>query len=69
MATVDRSIVNRIIAGEFADDNPTCIVEYTNAWGNKAYGVTFDGNDEKYKQATKYIIQPKVIWTEVDGVL
>lgn len=49
-----------------APDNPPAIriVEYQNAWGKTAYGVTFKGDaDEfKYDHPSEYINSPKVIW-------
>jgi hypothetical protein len=47
-------------------DNPRCIkiVEYTNAWGNLAWGTIFEGerNPNRYDVASEYIQSPKTIW-------
>lgn len=45
-------------------DNPRCIeiTEYTNQWGRKAYGLTFDdGRPNKYIDSD-YVINPKQYW-------
>lgn len=63
MATINKDIADRIIAGEFEDDDPKRIVEYTNAWGALAYGVTFGReNPDKYLLESQYVINPKIYW-------
>lgn len=63
MATVDKDIADDIIAGKYDEDEATRIVEYTNAWGNLAYGVTFgDENPNKYLFESEYIRNPQVYW-------
>lgn len=74
MATVDRVFAENIIRhngfynGDSTEspDNPRCvrIVEYTNAWGSKAYGAVFERDLDKnrYQKPTDYIRDPKVIW-------
>ncbi len=47
MSTVDKTIADRIIAGEFPEDRAVKIVEYDNAWGGVGYGVIFKGNSCK----------------------
>ena len=61
MSTVDKSIADRIVAGEFADDHPVRIVKYTNAWGGEAYGVEFKGQLGKYCESA-YVRNPTVYW-------
>lgn len=74
MATVDKSFADRLIKGNgwidgnsdnSMGDNPRCtlIVEYTNAWGTRAYGLTFEGEDDlKYLRPTEYVKSPLVYW-------
>lgn len=63
MATVDKGMADKIAAGEYADDNPTRIVEYQNKWGGIAYGVTFGRDDiNKYMYESDFITNPKVYW-------
>ena len=63
MSTVSRDIADDIIAGLFPQDHVTRIVEYTNAWGGKAYGVTYAGQDrETYMRPTEYIRKPRIYW-------
>lgn len=49
MATVGLKQAEEIKAGMYKEDRPRRIVEYTNAWGGKAYGVTF-ARQEKINQ-------------------
>jgi hypothetical protein len=57
------------VAGYRGGDNSRCVrlVEYTNAWGNKAYGATFEHEtperQKRYLQANEYIRDPLVIWS------
>ena len=64
MATIDdRDIIDQIIAGKYRDDRPRQIVEYTNAWGNTTWGVSFKGEDiDRYMRPTHYVRNPRVIW-------
>ena len=50
MSTVDKDFADRMVkcGGVMYPDDPmeppvNRIVEYTNAWGKKAYGMTFEG--------------------------
>lgn len=63
MGTVTKKIADAIARGEYEDDDPRRIVEYTNAWGGVAYGVTF-GRDhpDKYLNESNYIRNPKIYW-------
>jgi hypothetical protein len=63
MATVNKKIADRIIAGDFPEDNATRIVEYDNAFGGKGYGVTYHNQDkETYMRESPYIKNPKIYW-------
>lgn len=63
MSTVSKSIADAIIAGRYSRDNPTRIVEYTNAWGGLAYGVTFNNQSlDTYLNESPYIRNPKIYW-------
>ena len=69
MATIDdRAVVDKIIAanGRLYDDGPAVskIVEYTNAWGNKAYGLVFENeiDQDRYERPTEYVGKPRVIF-------
>jgi len=63
MATVSKSIADKIIAGEFAEDPVIKIVKYRNAFdGEDSYGVIYKGEDpEKYK-ASPFVINPMTYW-------
>lgn len=69
MSTVNKAIANRIIAGEFEEDNIVCIIRYENIFdGNYSYKVlteTHVRNDyDKWildgKEAA--MIDPVVYW-------
>jgi len=71
MATIDsKEIIDKIIAakGRQYEDEPAVymIVEYTNAWGNIAYGVTWENEPAqartRYLTETYYVRNPKVIF-------
>lgn len=70
MATIDsKSVIDEIISnnGYYMDDPRVyMIVEYTNAYGNKAYGVTWSNEHPtsrlRYLDETTYVKNPKVIW-------
>lgn len=66
MATVDKTIADRIAAGEFPEDGATRIVEYDNAFGGVSYGVTFGKqNIEHYTTPTEFIRNPRIYWDSV----
>lgn len=70
MATIDaKEIVNAIAAGKYASDRPVAITEYKNHWGNRTWGVCFEGEDpNRYLTPTAaYINSPKLIWQRSDG--
>lgn len=70
MSTVDKAFADKMVAcsGVMYPDDPfeppvNRIVEYTNAWGKKAYGMTFDGQDiNKYMYQSEYIQNPRIYW-------
>ena len=70
MATIDnKSIIDEIISKNgycFGDLWVYMIVEYTNAYGNQTYGVTWINENVKartrYLEETEYVRNPKVIW-------
>jgi len=71
VATInDKQLVNRIIAarGRLYDDEPPAIkvVEYTNAWGKRTWGVVFadDSDPDRYERETQYVRDPRVIFQE-----
>ena len=60
-----KKIVDDIVKGLYADDEPTRIVEYTNAWGGIAYGVTFRHEDiNKYMRPTEFVRNPRIYWED-----
>lgn len=62
MNTVSKEIADRIIAGEFPEDDCVQIVEYDNAWGGVSYGCCFGlENIHKYR-ASAYVRNPRVYW-------
>ena len=76
MATIDSvEIINTIIFrnGYYpGDENHRVyqIVEYTNAWGNVTWGVSYFRENEAYRHRyeveSEYVRNPKVIW-KADG--
>jgi len=70
MGTVDKAFADKIVAanGQLYPDDPyeppvTRIVEYTNAWGGIAYGITFEGQDpDKYLRPTAWVDSPRIYW-------
>lgn len=73
MSTVNKEFADKVVAakGDLYPEDPfepkiTRIVEYTNAWGGKGYGLTFDGQDpDKYMRSSEYIRNPTVYWEAV----
>jgi hypothetical protein len=76
MATMSRSIVDRLVAGggwlheepdHDAPDNPRAvrIVEYTNKWGGTAYGVVVAGDRDpyRYEVETDFVRSPRLFWS------
>lgn len=62
MATVDKSIADRIVAGEFPEDDARKIIEYDNAWGGIGYGVIFGEEDPDRYRETEFVRNPRVYW-------
>ena len=70
MATIDsKDIIDQIIQRNgYYEDDPRAymIVEYTNAFGNKTWGVTWSNESPerrtRYIIESEYVINPKVIW-------
>ncbi len=74
MATVDKKHADILVENngrwpghndeEDGPETPAIlIVEYTNAWGALAYGVTFYGEDPlKYLVPSEYVQNPRVYW-------
>lgn len=70
MATIsDKALIDVIIMnnGYYGDDTRVAqIVEYTNAWGYIAWGVTWVheplARQRRYELETFYVRNPKVIW-------
>ena len=67
MGTVSKEIADRIIAGEFPEDEATKITKYTNAWGGESYGVTFHGMRNVYAEPSEFIINPTLYWSKENG--
>jgi len=62
MATVDKDIADRIVAGEFAEDDARKIVEYDNAFGGVGYGVIFGDDDPDMYRETAFVRNPRLYW-------
>jgi hypothetical protein len=70
MATIDsRHIIDEIIRNNgFYENDPQVymIVEYTNAYGNTTWGVTWISESkearERYLMQSDFVRAPKVIW-------
>lgn len=68
MATIDsKQIIDDIIAGKYdnypGEPRAIKIVEYTNAWGKRTWGVVHAGEDQyRYERETEYVRDPVVIW-------
>ena len=68
MSTVDKAFADKLASanGQLYPAEPfeppvILIVEYTNAWGNLAYGITFEGQDQdKYMRPTDYVRSPRI---------
>lgn len=62
MATVDKSIADRIVAGEFPEDDARKIVEYDNAFGGVGYGVIFGDQDPDRYAPSEFVRNPRLYW-------
>ena len=67
MSTVDKSIADRIAAGEFAEDRAQRIIKYTNAWGGEAYGVIYASDYPDKYAASDFVQNPVLYWTKDGG--
>jgi hypothetical protein len=63
MSTVDKSIADRIVAGEFPEDDARAIWEYDNAFGGVGYGVIFGKNDPNKYRASEFVQNPRLYWS------
>lgn len=69
MATISKQIADRIIAGEFPEDECSRIVRYKNAFGGFGYGATFRNEDkERYLVETNYVQDPVIYWDPDLGI-
>lgn len=74
MATIDsKEMIKELIAnnGHYEDDPQVAvIVEYTNAYGNQTYGVTWVNENKnaqyRYLVETNFVRNPKIIWEKED---
>ena len=73
MPTIDaKHIIDKMIEndGHFSDDPRVyMIVEYTNAWDNQTWGVTYFNPPEsrmKYLVTSSHVRNPKILW-RADG--
>ncbi len=70
MATIDNETLIKTLIEKngFYEDDPQVhmIVEYTNAYGGKTWGVTWTNEDSRrqnrYLDESDFIQNPKVIW-------
>lgn len=73
MATItSKDIIDELIKNDgYCADDPRVyqIVEYTNAYGNKTWGVTWSNEAElskhRYEIPSQFVREPKVIWRAV----
>lgn len=70
MATIDsKTLIDTIIANDgYYEDDPrvAMIVEYTNVYGNTAWGVVWSNEpidrQERYLEETAFVQNPRIIW-------
>lgn len=62
MATVDKDIADRVVAGEFDDDGWIKIIEYTTPEGAKAYGLLHQNDDPCRYWPSPCVINPTTYW-------
>jgi hypothetical protein len=62
VSTFDKTLADRIIAGDYEEDCWVKIVEYTNKWGGTSYGCIRKGQDLDSYRETAYVINPRVYW-------
>lgn len=72
MTTVDKEFADNLKANQgyrngdddnTLGDNPRCIeiTEYDNAWGGVGYGLTFEGQRNRYT-LSEYVMNPRCYW-------
>ena len=75
MGTIDRKdIIDRINGIEpnpeagIAEPPVIRIIEYTNAWGKRVWGVVLksDRDPYRYERETEHVQNPKLIWTPAE---
>lgn len=70
MGTITEQIANEIMAGKYAEDQPTKIVTYNNMFdGGLTYAVVFRRDDQMKYESSPACGNVKTIWTEKDGKL
>lgn len=62
MATVDKDIADRVMAGEFSEDGWVKVVKYTTPEGGEAYGLVHHADDPDRYRPSPYVINPVTIW-------
>lgn len=62
MATVAKDIADRVIAGEYPEDDWVKIIEYTTPEGAKAYGLLNRLDDPDRYRPSEYVINPTTYW-------
>lgn len=68
MGTVSKDIADNIIQGKYVSEDgwPIRIVEYTNAWGELAYGVEHAEHERGKYSPSEYVRNPRVYWERKD---
>ena len=69
MATVNKKIVDDIIAGLYEEDGWVKIVKYQNAWGSEAYGAIALREDQNKYHESEFVINPTVYWERKQNAL
>jgi len=67
MATIEHDLAMELIAKDgyyLNDPRVQRIVEYTNGWGGKSYGVTWQGENRDRYRESEFVIKPRVIWDD-----
>ena len=63
MSIVSKELADRVIAGEFAEDEWVQIIKYTNASGGESYGLETDGSIGRYSPSP-YVQNPTIYWKQ-----
>lgn len=65
MGTVEKAIADRVIAGEFPEDDIVCIIRYNNSFnGEFAYGLIGSHEPLNRYAASPFVIEPTVYWVK-----